>query len=739
MYVSSAQLFLYSNIYDTALTSNASDVSRDEQSNFDTQYQDSVFKLAEAFQKGLDVKTDASSTFSAIYTSRYGPENTWPNVTMPNFSEQAAGQLNLCEGRALSFNPIITNEIKAGWEAFANESKAVMGANATKIQHVENGIFGKNPPSAGSRYPQVDVPVWQIHPIETNERAVVFNLHSERDRMRALDDVMQYKVPALTAMLQLVQDTDRRPSSILFYPVFDKFSTVNDPDAHDVVGTISIVFSWDVVLASALPAYFKGMIGVIASSNGEVFTYSITGETVTLLGEGDLHDKKYDEKGYMVAADLAGTSERLGDVDYLITYTLTMYPSDEMKAQYITNKPALYTLGIILIFVCTAAIFLLYDYLVEHRQNKVMKAAERSMVIVDTMFPAAFRDRMFKDAKKEEELKRAEEQSKKTRDRGSVKGRLTAMAADPTSQMKQFLGSANKSKNRPDFNVPEAIAAGGTSSEPIADLFPNTSIMFCDIVGFTEWCSRHSPHNVFSLLEALFWQFDELARLYNVFKLGTIGDCYIAVTGLPDPQADHCSLICEYAEECRRKTNEVVSNLEHQPGMQGSGGLSMRFGIHSGPITAGVLRGQKSRFELFGDTINTASRMESTGQANKIQVSEETAELLREDGFDDWLVPREGLVKAKGKGELKTYWLNVTLLGDDEYPEVGEGQGYTQADSDDVIQNSYHYYNRESSGLSMGEDSMTEAMTDEATKSGSGVTTYTGTSTTDIETGVIAR
>jgi Adenylate and Guanylate cyclase catalytic domain len=91
--------------------------------------------------------------------------------------------------------------------------------------------------------------------------------------------------------------------------------------------------------------------------------------------------------------------------------------------------------------------------------------------------------------------------------------------------------------------------------------------------------------------------------------------------------------------------------------------LMLRIGIHSGPVTAGVLRGQKSRFQLFGDSVNTASRMESTGKANKIQISQETANLLNDAGKSHWITPRDTLVEAKGKGTIQTYWAEPTSKG----------------------------------------------------------------------------
>jgi hypothetical protein len=136
----------------------------------------------------------------------------------------------------------------------------------------------------------------------------------------------------------------------------------------------------------------------------------------------------------------------------------------------------------------------------------------------------------------------------------------------------------------------------------------------------------------------------------------TIGDCYLAVSGLPESREDHAVVMAKFAMDCREKFNELCSTLETTLGPETSD-LRLRVGLNSGPVTAGVLRGQRARFQLFGDTVNTAARMESTGVKNKIQISQSTADQLKKFKKLHWLHPREEMVEAKGKGLMVTYFV----------------------------------------------------------------------------------
>jgi class 3 adenylate cyclase len=192
----------------------------------------------------------------------------------------------------------------------------------------------------------------------------------------------------------------------------------------------------------------------------------------------------------------------------------------------------------------------------------------------------------------------------------------------------------------------------------IAELFPEATVMFANIAGFTAWSSLREPAQVFMLLESIFQSFDEAAQKLKIFKVETVGDCYLAVCGVPQYNKDHAIIMARFARACQHRSQQVFHSLGNTLGPD-TVELGMRFGVHSGPVTAGVLRGDRARFQLFGDTVNTASRIESAGEINQIHISEQTASLLRFAGKFSWIRLREDRVEAKGKEFLETFWLKT--------------------------------------------------------------------------------
>ena len=227
----------------------------------------------------------------------------------------------------------------------------------------------------------------------------------------------------------------------------------------------------------------------------------------------------------------------------------------------------------------------------------------------------------------------------------------------------------------------KALQANGGNEKtmkPLADLFLETTVMFADICGFTAWSSVREPSQVFLLLESVYGSFDKIAKRRRVFKVETVGDCYVAVTGLPEPRRDHAVVMARFACDIMTNMQSLTKNLEVTLGPD-TGELSLRIGIHSGPVIGGVLRGARSRFQLFGDTMNTASRIESTGDPGRVQMSQETADLIIKAGKQHWVERRNQVVVAKGKGAMQTYWL---MLGKDRHSSDGQSERSTLEQSE---------------------------------------------------------
>ncbi|USR92206.1 response regulator [Phormidium yuhuli AB48] len=179
----------------------------------------------------------------------------------------------------------------------------------------------------------------------------------------------------------------------------------------------------------------------------------------------------------------------------------------------------------------------------------------------------------------------------------------------------------------------------------IADSFNDVTVLFADIVGFTKLWSRISPTELVELLNEIFSGFDKLAEKNGLEKIKTIGDAYMVVGGLPIPREDHAEAIAQMALDMQHRMAQF-NRGDHEP-------FSIRIGINTGPVVAGVIGTNKFIYDLWGDTVNTASRMESHGIANTIQVTEATYERLK-DSFE---FERRGVIDVKGKGKMTTYLL----------------------------------------------------------------------------------
>jgi class 3 adenylate cyclase/sensor domain CHASE-containing protein len=194
--------------------------------------------------------------------------------------------------------------------------------------------------------------------------------------------------------------------------------------------------------------------------------------------------------------------------------------------------------------------------------------------------------------------------------------------------------------------LPEQIAARLKDSEQtIADSFSETSVLFADLVGFTQIAGRMPPPEMVALLNGIFTAFDDLADRYGLEKIKTIGDAYMAVAGLPTPRADHAAAVADMALD-------MLARLEAFNAAHGTA-FALRIGIHSGPVVAGVIGRRKFIYDIWGDTVNLASRMESHGVPGAVQVSTETRRQLG-DAFE--VAPR-GTIEVKGKGAMQTYLL----------------------------------------------------------------------------------
>lgn len=205
--------------------------------------------------------------------------------------------------------------------------------------------------------------------------------------------------------------------------------------------------------------------------------------------------------------------------------------------------------------------------------------------------------------------------------------------------------------------LPKAIADRlKTGESSIVDAFPDVTVLFADLAGFTDLSTRISTEELWRMLNDIFSEFDRLAGIYGLEKIKTIGDGYMIVGGLPVPQANHAEAVAEMALDMQG----VITRFN----TENNTSLKIRIGINTGPVIAGIIGKKKFIYDLWGDTVNTASRMESHGHPGHIQITDTTFELLK----DKFIMAKRGVIQVKGKGEMTTF----LIMARKQVAEVGD-------------------------------------------------------------------
>eukprot|EP00980_Cylindrotheca_fusiformis_P024218 scaffold11660_cov113-Cylindrotheca_fusiformis.AAC.1 len=550
-------------------------VKQQERSDFENQFEAYASQVLTVSRSKADQFFDALDSFASSIGAHAATEHarlntSWPFCTIPEWSVQAQKLLELTgdEHPALGVAHIVQEDERDQWNSYAAEQNPLWyqesidheGYTEFTAQELidnktipfvhfydpENGFL----PSPVTRPGEV-LALFQTYPLglSMGNPMLITNI----DMLLGSQQTEElYRITKITrrpniGFTRIPIDLETSiPGSQIIQPIFNGADTKADDRK---MGALLIVrLPWMgyfthalakgedgivVVLESACPKLVEAGITTgrenLTESDRNIITYQVDGPNAVMLGETDLHDPKYDALVVSeVFIDLDIDPSQLPEGSCLPSLTLHVYPSAELEASFQTNNPIIYTVVVVVIFVFTSLVFLLYDFSVGRRQRTVMDRIAKQDRIVSDVFPTAIRDRLYEN------------------------------------QAKNMMNGSGAGDDDGPFGLEETFY--GRSSEigsaPLADLFPSVTVVFADLVGFTAWSSAREPHQVFILLETIYGAFDKLAYRHGVFKVETVGDCYVSAAGLPEPTDDHAAVACRFARDCLKKMKDVIRKLE---------------------------------------------------------------------------------------------------------------------------------------------------------------------------------
>lgn len=438
--------------------------------------------------------------------------------------------------------------------------------NETRKGFVDSGFMQQILAQEGIGLDGFTAPVSQFGPRPMNSSLAMVDLFSHPVFKKEIIASLEYDVPVISEVLELdfllshIEPHDEQHS--FDYSRLRSFTL--DPvkrDFHEGAETIGYmvgITQWEIFFANVLPETISGIVVTVVSDCGSVFTYAINGGTDDWAAMGDHHDSKFDDMAqqfkFFWKEHPTGESRHCH-------FDLFIYPSQDFVDEYITSKPLVYTGLVLAVFFAAGVAFYVYNTYIQNDKQHVMDKFARAETVVKSLFPDHVGDQLMQE--------------------------VSASAGTPggrADDKKHLAHTSAAAKNSLDgfLKGDSGTLTNFSQSNPIADYYEETTVLFADIVGFTSWSAAREPAQVFRLLETLYSSFDDSAERYGIFKVETIGDCYVAASGLPERRKDHFIAMARFAQVCMSKMYTVCHELQGELGHD-TAQLSLRVGLHSGP------------------------------------------------------------------------------------------------------------------------------------------------------------
>lgn len=495
-----------------------------EDALFNAVFEDRAAKMIDTVHVRVEQKVGAVESFSFAVTSYASFNNlTWPFVTVPDYEVKAASIRSLANSVSLMFYAKVDSENRQAWELYSTEHREWVdqGLSFEKMISSQGAVnrllqaktdFISYIDNDGNRVPVEGVgpfyPAWQSSPVAEN--LINLDLHSTEVFSLGIDAVEETENAIVGASedgstldetLAAFRDTwgsansrfydGEGPVNKIYFPVYNDL----EPSRRNVVGMLTSVSFWDSFMDLALPPGQGNLNVVIKNKCGESYTYIVHGETVSYVGPGDQHDPDF--TGMAITDQIFRLEEdenthpdhngiHLSDV---CDYSMTLYPTQDLKDEYYSATPWFFFGLVLAVFIFTTIIIYVYDWKVEKNYQDTYKKAQQAGAIVSSIFPAAVRRRLYEE----------DDSNSNVKGTGAFKQAVPSAVDAQKIRLKGFLNEGAEGMTIPTDGLQQQDKDATPKLEKaIADLFPDTTILFADIVGFTAWSSQRYVLSVFS-------------------------------------------------------------------------------------------------------------------------------------------------------------------------------------------------------------------------------------------------